>query len=110
MVKLFIVVIMIMVNTAIISTHPLTANHSEDIHDDLIILAKQGHLRNIHSIKSVLTKYVNTKFQHLPKYRQRKILTILVQKIQNIVNIETGKKPNTNTWMAKGDMLARMLK
>ena len=108
--KLFIVFIIIIINTAIISTQPLTTNHSQDIHEELILLAKHGHLRNIQSMKAVLMKYVNSQFPHLQKHRQRKILTILVEKIRNIVSSETRKKPSKDSWMAKGDRLARMLK
>ena len=44
--QLFIVYIMIIMNTAIISTQPLTTNHSQDIHEDLILLAKQEYSKH----------------------------------------------------------------
>ena len=108
--KLFIVFFMIIINTAIISTQPLTTNYSEDIHKELILLAKNGHLRNIQSMNAVLMKYVNSKFRHLQKHRQRKIWTILVEKIRNIVSSKIRKEPSKDYWIAKGDRLARMLK
>ena len=108
--KPFIVFIIIIINTAMISTQPLTTNHSQDIHEELILLAKHGHLSNIQSMKAVLMKYVNSQFPHLQKHRQRKILTILVEKTRNIVSSKTKKEPSKDSWMAKGDRLARMLK
>ena len=112
MMKLFILMILIIINTAFISTKPLTTNYSEDIHEELILLAKHGNLRNIQSMEAVLMKHVNSKCQHLPKHRQRKILRNLVQKVINIVSNEklTRKEPSKDTWMAKCDRLARMIK
>ena len=58
MMKLSIVFIMISnyVNTA---SDIMTTNHSQDIHDNILLLAKHGHLRNIQSMNAVLMKYVN---------------------------------------------------
>ena len=108
--KLVIFSIIIIINSSIMSANPLQNKVGEDFLGKLHLLAKKDDLRNIHSMKAILMKYVNAKFPHLDKHRQTKILKTLVHKINKKIIIEIRKENLRNSWMAKGDMLARMLK
>ena len=105
--KLLIVLIIIFINTSTMKAKPVKVG--EDFLKGIQLLAKKDGLK-IHSMKMILMKYVESKFPHLESHQQTRILKTLIHKIKGKIISEILKENLKSPWLAKEDMLARMLK
>ena len=82
----------------------------EDFLNDIQLLAKKDDFRKIHTMETILMKYVESKFPHIDRHQQTRILKTLVHKIKGKIIREIMRENLKSPWLAKEDMLARMLK
>ena len=108
--KFLILSLIVILHLSSISTRPLKKQRGEDFLADLYLLAKNEVKMNIFSIKTMLLKYVETKYPDMEKTRKSRILKVLAYKIREKILMEINKKNHRSPWLAKEDMLARMLK
>ena len=108
--KFLILSVIVILHLSSISTRPLRNQRGEDFLTDLFLLAKNKGQMNIFSIKTMLFKYVETKYPGMEKTRKSRILKVLAYKIREKITMEIKKKNHRSPWLAKEDMLARMLK
>ena len=107
--KLLIVLIIIFINASTMNAKSVKNKVGENIFRGLQLLAKKDGLK-IHSMKMILMKYVESKFPHLESHQQTRLLKKLVHKIKGKIISEILKEKLRSPWLAKEDMLARMLK
>ena len=108
--KFLILSLIVILHLSSISARPLEHQRGEDFLADLYLLAKNKGQMNIFSIKAMLVKYVETKYPDMDKTRHSRIVKVLSYKIREKILMEIKKKNLRSPWLAKEDMLARMLK
>jgi hypothetical protein len=108
--KFLILSVIVILHLSSISTRPVEHQRGEDFLTDLYLLAKNDGQINIFSLKTMLLKYVETKYPDMDKTRKSRILKVLAYKIREKILMEIKKKNLRSPWLAKEDMLARMLK
>ena len=108
--KFLIVSLIVILHLSSIFTRPLPHQRGEDYMADLHLLAKNEGQMNIFSMKTMLLKYVETRYPDMEKTRKSRILKVLAYKIREKILMEIKKKNFRSPWLAKEDMLARMLK
>ena len=106
--KLLIVLIIIFINASTMKAKPVKVR--EDFLNDIQLLAKKDDFRKIHTMETILMKYVESKFPHIDRHQQTRILKVVIHMIKGKILREIMKENLKSPWQAKEDMLARMLK
>eukprot|EP00092_Neocalanus_flemingeri_P108530 GFUD01139399.1.p1 GENE.GFUD01139399.1~~GFUD01139399.1.p1 ORF type:complete len:106 (+),score=30.35 GFUD01139399.1:58-375(+) len=104
--KIIVATLIILINTSIMTANPVETRSGKEI----LLLEMREDLRNIHSIKTILKRYVESQFPHREKHQKTRILKALVHKIKGKILKVIRRENLKMSWLAKEDMLARMLK
>ena len=107
--KLLIAMIIIFIQASTLTAIPVEDKVGKDFLGDLQMLVKKDGLKKTDSIKTILMKYVETKFPHIDRHQQTRILKAVVRKIKGRILMGMKKENLKSPWQAKEDMLARML-
>ena len=108
--KFFLVTIIVIINASTLTAKPVENKIDNDFFGELQLFAKTDGLRKMPSIKTILRKYVESKFPHIERHQQTKILKTMIQTIKEKLLKEMMKENLKSPWLGKDDMLARMLK
>ena len=108
-IQCFLITVIIIINTSTLTARPLENKVGEDFFGDLQLFVKKDGLSKIPSIKTILRKYVESKFSHIDRPQQTRILKTMVQKIKEKLLREIMKENLKSPWLGKEDMLARIL-
>eukprot|EP00092_Neocalanus_flemingeri_P054710 GFUD01064470.1.p1 GENE.GFUD01064470.1~~GFUD01064470.1.p1 ORF type:complete len:108 (-),score=32.65 GFUD01064470.1:32-355(-) len=101
--------ISILINASLKTANPVEHDDGDFLRD-FHLLANMNGLKNLHSIKTILMKYVRSRFPHTDKYQHTRIVKALIHKIKEKILKEIRKENLKSKLLAKEEMLIRMLK